>query len=150
MSIAGTEKRLAHDGACYGAMYEIDGPHVLTGPEWAKARGGPPAKSSAAFPLANALAGGRSLRGELLSSAGMPSRSPIGRPTATGKCTRWRPPNRGGLRRPFGAPLGVYADERNAKGDIVCGKALPPRLSIAGPRIGRARALQACLRPLPQ
>jgi hypothetical protein len=30
MSIAGIEKRLAHDGAGYCAMDEIDGPHVLT------------------------------------------------------------------------------------------------------------------------
>jgi hypothetical protein len=37
VSIAGAEKQVAHDGARYTAMYEIDGPHVLVCPEWAKA-----------------------------------------------------------------------------------------------------------------
>lgn len=36
-SIGGEEKRIAHEGASYCAIYEIDGPHVLTTPEWAKA-----------------------------------------------------------------------------------------------------------------
>ncbi len=37
MSIAGTEKQVAHDGPRYSAIYEIDGPHVLISPAWAKA-----------------------------------------------------------------------------------------------------------------
>ena len=36
-SIGGAEKQVAHDGARYTAMYEIDGPHVLVSAEWAKA-----------------------------------------------------------------------------------------------------------------
>ena len=37
VSIAGAEKKVAHDGPRYSAVYEIDGPHVLTSPAWAKA-----------------------------------------------------------------------------------------------------------------
>ena len=37
MSIGGAEKRVAHDGPRHSALYEIDGPHVLVSPEWAKA-----------------------------------------------------------------------------------------------------------------
>src|SRR5262249_48546605 len=37
LSIAGAEKKGAHDGPRYSAIYEIDGPHVLTSPQWAKA-----------------------------------------------------------------------------------------------------------------
>jgi hypothetical protein len=37
LSIGGAEKGIAHDGPCYSAIYEIDGPHVLVSPEWAKA-----------------------------------------------------------------------------------------------------------------
>jgi hypothetical protein len=37
MSIGGEEKRLSHDGPRYTAIYEIDGPHVLTSTAWAKA-----------------------------------------------------------------------------------------------------------------
>jgi hypothetical protein len=37
MSIGGEEKRLNHDGPRYSAIYEIDGPHVLTSADWAKA-----------------------------------------------------------------------------------------------------------------
>jgi hypothetical protein len=37
MSIGGIEKKVAHDGARYSALYEIDGPHVLVSVEWAKA-----------------------------------------------------------------------------------------------------------------
>lgn len=37
MSIAGAEKQVAHDGPRYSAIYEIDGPHVLISPAWAKA-----------------------------------------------------------------------------------------------------------------
>jgi len=37
LSIGGEEKRIARDGPRYSAIYEIDGPHVLTSPEWAKA-----------------------------------------------------------------------------------------------------------------
>jgi len=37
MSIGGAEKALAHEGARYTALYEIDGPHVLVSPQWAKA-----------------------------------------------------------------------------------------------------------------
>ena len=36
-SIGGAEKRVEHSGPVYSAVYEIDGPHVLTSPEWAKA-----------------------------------------------------------------------------------------------------------------
>ena len=36
-SIGGAEKRVAHDGPRHSALYEIDGPHVLVSPEWAKA-----------------------------------------------------------------------------------------------------------------
>jgi hypothetical protein len=36
-SIGGEEKRLNHDGPRYSAIYEIDGPHVLTSADWAKA-----------------------------------------------------------------------------------------------------------------
>ena len=37
ISIGGDEKRVAHEGARHSAIYEIDGPHVLTSPQWAKA-----------------------------------------------------------------------------------------------------------------
>jgi hypothetical protein len=37
MRIAGAEKRLHHDGPRYSAIYEIDGPQVLTSPDWARA-----------------------------------------------------------------------------------------------------------------
>ena len=37
MSIAGEQKKVAHDGPRYSALYEIDGPQVLTSPEWAMA-----------------------------------------------------------------------------------------------------------------
>ena len=37
VSIGGEEKKVAHDGPTYSAMYEIDSPGVLTSPEWAKA-----------------------------------------------------------------------------------------------------------------
>jgi hypothetical protein len=37
VSIGGAEKKVAHDGPRYSAVYEIDGPHVLTSPAWAKA-----------------------------------------------------------------------------------------------------------------
>ena len=36
MSIGGEEKKVAHEGARHSAVYEIDGPHVLVSPEWAK------------------------------------------------------------------------------------------------------------------
>jgi hypothetical protein len=36
-SISGAQRTVAHEGARYSALYEIDGPHVLTSPEWAKA-----------------------------------------------------------------------------------------------------------------
>jgi hypothetical protein len=36
-SIGGEQKEVAHEGARYSALYEIDGPHVLVSPEWAKA-----------------------------------------------------------------------------------------------------------------
>ena len=37
LNIGGEEKRIAQDGPRYTALYEIDGPHVLVSPEWAKA-----------------------------------------------------------------------------------------------------------------
>ena len=37
MSIGGEEKRVAHDGPHHTAVYEIDGPHVLTSAAWAEA-----------------------------------------------------------------------------------------------------------------
>jgi hypothetical protein len=37
MSIGGAEKKVAHDGPRYSAIYEIDDPHVLVSPAWAKA-----------------------------------------------------------------------------------------------------------------
>jgi hypothetical protein len=37
VSIGGAEKKVAHEGPTYSAMYEIDSPAVLTSPEWAKA-----------------------------------------------------------------------------------------------------------------
>jgi hypothetical protein len=37
LNIGGTEKTIAYDGPRYTAIYEIDGPHVLVSPEWAKA-----------------------------------------------------------------------------------------------------------------
>lgn len=37
ISIGGEERKVALDGPRYSAMYEIDGPHVLVSPEWAKA-----------------------------------------------------------------------------------------------------------------
>ncbi len=37
VSIGGAEKKVAHDGPRYIAMYEIDGPHVLVSREWASA-----------------------------------------------------------------------------------------------------------------
>jgi len=37
VSVGGVEKQVAHDGLRYSAIYEVDGPHVLVCPEWAKA-----------------------------------------------------------------------------------------------------------------
>jgi len=37
LNIGGEEKRIAHDGPRYTAIYEIDGPHVLVSHEWAQA-----------------------------------------------------------------------------------------------------------------
>ena len=37
LSIGGGKTNIAHEGARYSAVYEIDGPHVLVTPEWAKA-----------------------------------------------------------------------------------------------------------------
>jgi hypothetical protein len=37
ISIGGEEKRVPRDGPRYSALFEIDGPHVLVGREWAKA-----------------------------------------------------------------------------------------------------------------
>jgi hypothetical protein len=37
LSIGGAERQIAQDGPRYSAVYEIDGPHVLVSPEWAKA-----------------------------------------------------------------------------------------------------------------
>jgi hypothetical protein len=37
LSIGGEEKKVAHEGASYCAIYEIDGPEVLTSAAWAKA-----------------------------------------------------------------------------------------------------------------
>src|SRR5215203_2119198 len=37
LSIGGAEKEIAHEGPSYSAIYELDGPHVLVSPEWAKA-----------------------------------------------------------------------------------------------------------------
>ena len=37
VSIGGAEKKVAHDGPRYSAIYEIDDPHVLVSPEWTKA-----------------------------------------------------------------------------------------------------------------
>ena len=36
-NIGGEKKAIAHQGPRYSAFYEIDGPHVLVSPEWAKA-----------------------------------------------------------------------------------------------------------------
>jgi hypothetical protein len=36
-NIGGQEKQVAHDAPRHSALYEIDGPHVLVSPEWAKA-----------------------------------------------------------------------------------------------------------------
>jgi hypothetical protein len=37
LNISGEEKQIAHEGASYCAIYEIDGPHVLTSAAWAQA-----------------------------------------------------------------------------------------------------------------
>jgi hypothetical protein len=37
LSIGGEERKVVYDGPRYHAMYEIDGPHVLTSREWAEA-----------------------------------------------------------------------------------------------------------------
>jgi hypothetical protein len=37
VSIGGAEKKVAHEGPRYSAVYEIDDPHVLVSPEWTKA-----------------------------------------------------------------------------------------------------------------
>jgi hypothetical protein len=37
MSLGGEERRVAHDGPRYTAIYEIDSPQVLVSREWAKA-----------------------------------------------------------------------------------------------------------------
>jgi len=36
-SIGGAERQVAHEGPRHSAIYEIDGPHVLVSPEWARA-----------------------------------------------------------------------------------------------------------------
>jgi hypothetical protein len=35
--LGGEERRVTHEGPRHSAIYEIDGPHVLVSPEWAKA-----------------------------------------------------------------------------------------------------------------
>jgi hypothetical protein len=37
VSIGGVEKQVTPEGPRYSALFEIDGPHVLVSPEWAKA-----------------------------------------------------------------------------------------------------------------
>jgi hypothetical protein len=37
LSIGGSTRTIVHEGARYSAVYEIEGPHVLVSPEWAKA-----------------------------------------------------------------------------------------------------------------
>jgi hypothetical protein len=37
LGIGGGTRAIVHKGARYGAAYEIDGPHVLVSPDWAKA-----------------------------------------------------------------------------------------------------------------
>lgn len=37
INIGGGERKVPLDGPRYSAIYEIDGPHVLVSPEWAKA-----------------------------------------------------------------------------------------------------------------
>jgi len=37
VSIGGVTRTVAHEGARYSAVYEIDGPHVLVSEDWAKA-----------------------------------------------------------------------------------------------------------------
>jgi hypothetical protein len=37
LNIGGEERKIVYDGPRYHAMYEIDGPHVLTSREWAEA-----------------------------------------------------------------------------------------------------------------
>jgi hypothetical protein len=37
ISLGGEQKRIAHEGPRYSALYEIEGPEVLTSPDWAKA-----------------------------------------------------------------------------------------------------------------
>ena len=37
LEIGGGTKTIIHEGARYSTVYEIDGPHVLVSPEWAKA-----------------------------------------------------------------------------------------------------------------
>jgi hypothetical protein len=37
LSIGGGTRTIVHDGARYSAVYEVDGPHVLVSPDWAKA-----------------------------------------------------------------------------------------------------------------
>ena len=37
LNIGGAEKKLTHSAPRYIAMYEIDGPHVVVSPEWARA-----------------------------------------------------------------------------------------------------------------
>jgi len=37
LSIGGGTQTIIHEGARYSTVYEIDGPHVLVSPEWAKA-----------------------------------------------------------------------------------------------------------------
>ena len=37
LKIGGGTKTIIHEGARYSTVYEIDGPHVLVSPEWAKA-----------------------------------------------------------------------------------------------------------------
>ena len=37
IALGGEHKSIAHEGPCYSAIYEIDGPHVLISREWARA-----------------------------------------------------------------------------------------------------------------
>jgi len=37
LSLGGVTRRIAHDGARYSVVYEIDGPQVLVSADWAKA-----------------------------------------------------------------------------------------------------------------
>ena len=97
-SIGGEEKEVALDGPRYSAIYEIDGPHVLVSPEWAKAveAGRWPSRGAPLHPQPPARALQGALTAHPAGAGQAASASP--RPGAAA-CPAAPPAGRGGLKK---------------------------------------------------